>query len=638
MDSFNHTERDRPKRASFIKVRLMIAILATLCPVVCYISRQNLPFAIVSMVDESEVRAQDGASARADNVINDRNAISGMDDDDLGLLNDQLRTFDLRARSRINATHSQARTTSSPFALSQSGQMLETCPEPMITDESGKVTSAAKTITYGPKYKWSQDDKAYLLGAFFYTYVIFQIPGARLAERVGAKWILAAASLGSALLSFGAPWAASMHVHLLSVIRLLMGVFQAALYPACYVLYSKWLPPAERSQGLPILCVGAYVGSIVASALTGYFSEQAQFGWEYSFYVPGLLCLIWSLVWIWYGSNEPRDHKYISIEELHSIELRMELSSQDSMAARHRATHHSSTISIEGMEAAQQQQHNTCDLKGSTTSLKRDISWYKLFKSQSIWALMAAFFASNWSFTIVLLLIPTYLNNILRVSPMENGIINSIIYVIYCISTPLVGTGSTMMVETRACGFSRLGIRKLFQGVALFGQALCFLAIAWIGCDRTFVFVVLYIQIVFFSLVNGGEVQLPSELSVDFSGTIYAIGNCVGSSTGFIVPLVFSQIVTEPYSRAQWNLYFYVTAAVTALGGIIFLIFGQNKMQDFSKDLSDSQLDLSKFGNLVVGAKGSSFNLDSYKNRSLQRHQQTAETVVTRGSRKREDS
>uniref|UniRef100_A0A6G1SLM3 Sialin n=1 Tax=Aceria tosichella TaxID=561515 RepID=A0A6G1SLM3_9ACAR len=663
---FHYVERDRPKKASFIKVRLMIAVLATLCPVVCYISRQNLPFAIVSMVDEpitgstttNEHLKQHQDAGRQDGpVITNKSPIvpDSIMGDDLGLLADQDNnnnrnhnkepaTFDLRNSRRLNGTYGlnikTTSTTTSPTTTSsalkppfnsnnnEAGQsssvvdLKDTCPEPVITDESGKTVTLAKTKTYGPKYSWTQDDKGYLLGAFFYTYVIFQIPGARLAERVGAKWILATASLGSAVLSFVAPWAAGIHVHLFSLVRLLMGMFQAALYPACFTLYSKWLPPNERSQGLPLLCVGAYVGSIIASGLTGYFSEQERFGWEYSFYVPGVLCLLWSVAWIWYGSNEPRDHKYISIEELQSIEMRMEISSLQLDRANQRGHNNQRSSSIEGLERGAVDM----DTRASATSLsngaaKKDISWMKLVKSQSIWAMMAAFFASNWSFTIVLLLMPTYLNNILRVSPMQNGIINSIIYVIYCICSPLVGAGSTMMVETRACGFTRLGIRKLFQGTALLGQAVCFVAIAWIGCDGAFVFAILYIQIVFFSLVNGGEVQLPSEISVDFSGTIYAIGNCVGSSTGFIVPFVFSQIVTDPYSRSHWDTYFYTAAVITALGATIFLIFGQNKMQDFSLDVDDPQLDFSKFGGLV-GAKGSSFNLDSCKRRGQRQQQQ----------------
>lgn len=564
-----HMERDRPKKAAFIKVRFVIAVLATLCPVVCYISRQNLPFAIVSMVEEAGEQRPAGQLANSTlpmEAHNERGRTSSAN-------NGSHSSAISNGRAKMDGLAAVAAAVANSADTGDNNK----CPEPASL---GQESGAGTTRGFGPKYEWSTDDKGILLGAFFYSYVLFQIPGARLAERIGAKWILVAATLGSALFSFVSPWAAAVHVHLLSLIRLLMGVCQAALYPTCYVLYAKWLPPAERSQALPILCVGAYVGSIVASSLTGYFSEQASLGWEYSFYLPGVLCALWTLAWILLAANEPRDHPTISIEELLYIESKLEVQRQ--------------SVGAESADA---------------TIRRPEISWRKLFASRSIWAMMVAFFASNWSFTIVLLLIPTYLSKILHVTPLNSGIINSIIYVLYCISSPLVGTGSTMMVETRTCGLSRLNIRKLFQGVALFGQAICFVILPLLGCEQRYVFGLLFVQIVFFSFANGGEVQLPTELSVDFAGTIYAIGNCVGSSTGFIVPYVFSQIVREEASREQWEAYFYLAAAISALGGLIFIIIGANHLQDFSKDLGESRLNICKLTG-VLEKSSSSFNMD----------------------------
>ena len=532
---------DRPKKAAFVKKRFLIAFLATLCTIVCYISRQNLSMARVAMAVDKQP-------------------------------NETLPVTTTDSNNNASAPHTQ-----SANHLLPATRTFDTCPEPMVVGSDGKAQRAPKVETYGPKYDWEQSERNLLLEAFFWTYVFFQIPAARVAEVVGAKWILAAAGIGSSLLSLLSPWAASQSVYGLALIRGLMGICQAALFPACYVLYAQWLPPLERSQALPILCVGAYVGSIVASTSTGYFSEQPSLGWEMGFYMPAALCAIWSLLWLWMGTSEPRQHSSISLEELEYIESKLEIK----------------RTSMNGGGE-------------SGSSSRKDIDWMKLLKSQHIWAMMVAFFASNWSFSIVLLLLPDYLNDILHIPPLSNGMINSVIYILYCISSPLVGSISTMMAETRSCGLSRLSIRKLFQCTALFGQAICFVALPIIGCDTTAVLGLLFVQIVLFSFVNGGEVQLPSELSVDFSGTIYAIGNCVGSSTGFIVPKIHSLIVESRYDRSQWDLYFYVAASITALGGLLFLIFGKNDLQDFSKNLGESQLDICK-----RSQKGSIFNLES---------------------------
>lgn len=436
---------------------------------------------------------------------------------------------------------------------------LESCPAEFTTGADGKQEAAAKIESFGPKYDWSPSDRSLIFEAFFWTYVICQIPAARFAETIGAKYILLAATVGSSILSLMAPWAASQHAYAFALIRALMGVCQTALYPACYVLYTRWLPPGERSRALPVLSAAAYMGSIITSTATGFFAECKSLGWEYAFYMPSVVCALWSIVWILIGASEPREHRFISLEEIHYIESRMELKRSDNL---------------------------------TSAGKKKSPSWAKIFRSQHIWAMMASFLASNWSFTITMLLIPSYLNYILQIPPFKNGIINSIIYILCVISSPIVGAVSTQMVETRAFGMTRLQTRKFFQSTAVFGQAVCFMSLPLIGCNKTLVLGLLYTQIILFSFVNGGEVQLPSELSLDFAGTIFAIGNCVGSSTGFLVPRVHSLIVKHSRSRSEWNVYFYIAAVVTFAGGLIFLIFGKNDLQDFSKDTDDLEADI----------------------------------------------
>lgn len=467
------------------------------------------------------------------------------------------------------------------------GEELPSCPAETVIGSDGKEEFVEKIESFGPKYEWESSDRSLIFEAFFWTYVLCQIPAARLAEIIGAKWILMVATVGSSILSLLSPWAASVHVYAFTLIRALMGVCQTALYPSCYVLYTRWLPPAERSIALPVLGAAAYIGSIITSTATGYFAECPSLGWEYAFYMPSIVCAVWSVFWVFIGASEPREHRFISVEEILYIESRMEL------------------------KRINDNQQVTAN--GSSSNNKKSPSWIKIFGSQHIWAMMATFFASNWAFTITMLLIPSYLNYILQIPPFKNGIINSIIYILCVIFSPIVGAVSTQMVETRAFGLTRLQTRKLFQCTAVFGQAICFLSLPLIGCSRKLVLGVLFTQIVVFSFVNGGEVQLPSELSLDFAGTIFAIGNCVGSSTGFLVPRVHSYIVKHSRSRDEWNVYFYLAALVTFLGGLIFLLFGKNDLQDFSKNES------------IETAKANFYNQNTEKKESCQRQAKKTE-------------
>lgn len=504
---------DRQKKAPFIKVRFIVVVLATLCPVVCYIARQNLPMAINAMIEDSPQKSSAGADTTPANN------------------NNTLTAATLLVGSSSEQDH---------LATGQ-------CPRPIEVDSDGQQHSMGAAQSHGPKYAWTKEERAYVLGAFFYTYVIFMIPAGRFAEIIGAKWVMAAAGIGSCLLSLASPFAAATHVWLFILVRALMGACQTALYPAGYVLYTKWLPPAERSMALPILVVGAFIGAIVTSTVTGYFIEKECFGWPYAFYLPALLCACWSILWLIFVTSEPRQHKSMSLEELEYIELKTGVSQ-------------------------------------ATLSKKKKVpSWAKISTSRHVWVMVAAFVASNWAFSSTLLLLPSYLDQILLIPPFRNGLVNSLVSLLFCIASPIVGALATLMVETRPCRISHLQIRKLFQCTALFSQAVCFVLLPAIGCNTDLALYLLYVQIVMFSFVNGGEVQLPSDLSVDFAGTIYAIGNCIGSSTGFLVPIIHALIVSDSKDREQWNRYFYSAAIITSVGGLIFMLFGRNDLQDFAK-------------------------------------------------------
>ncbi|KAG9510631.1 Sialin [Fragariocoptes setiger] len=556
-------------------IRYLIIILATLCPVICYISRLNLSMAIVAMVNEPEIvpppviaavtpppptssfgdtnnftnAKQTGDEMNAKSIPSESAPISLAESAEPALIINNNDSTPLE-QAFTSETSTPLKLVSGDFAAPN------TCPAPMQDGLDG--AQAIKAPTYGPKYDWTNIETGHITSAFFWTYVLCQIPMARLAEIVGAKWIMAGAGIGSFILSLVAPLAADTGVLAFSLTRAIMGACQTAMFPAGYILYSKWLPPAERSIALPILVMGAYIGSIVSSTLTGVLCES-PLGWPSVFYLSGAACGLWSLAWVLLSASEPRAHKCISLSELQYIESRME------------------TTNLSG---------NDVEQSGSSAAPKRP-SWRKILTSKAVWSLNATFFSSNCAFAVIMLLLPQFLNYVLRLPVINNGLINSAIFGAYIVSSLIVSSVCQLMIQTRSFGMTRLQIRKLFEGTAILGSSLCFAIMPCMGCNQTFVIGLLFVQIACYSLINGGEVQLPSELTLDFSGTIYALANSIGSSTGFLVPIVHGWIVTDRNDRDQWNSFFYLAAFVTAVGGVIFLIWGSNHMQDFAHDDDD---------------------------------------------------
>jgi len=101
----------------------------------------------------------------------------------------------------------------------------------------------------GP-FVWPKHIQGHILGAFFYGYLISQIPGGLLAERYGGKWVLAVFACLSTLSTLLTPVAARLSFVLLIVLRICCGIGSVRLHCCLFlfVLLLLW----------HITCVPAY--------------------------------------------------------------------------------------------------------------------------------------------------------------------------------------------------------------------------------------------------------------------------------------------------------------------------------------------------------------------------------------------
>ena len=90
-----------------------------------------------------------------------------------------------------------------------------------LVNNSGNGSSSVKP----GEFAWTSNQQSMLLGAFFYGYVITQLPGGFLSERYGAKWIFGVSMFVTALLSISIPFAARIHWLVLFGARFLQGKF-----------------------------------------------------------------------------------------------------------------------------------------------------------------------------------------------------------------------------------------------------------------------------------------------------------------------------------------------------------------------------------------------------------------------------
>ncbi|KAK2524055.1 Slc17a5 [Columba guinea] len=219
--------------------------------------------------------------------------------------------------------------------------------------------------TTGEKYSWDADTQGWILGSFFYGYIITQIPGGYLASKIGGKLLLGFGVFSTSVFTLLTPLAANLGVGYLIAVRALEGLGEA-----------KW----QSCSG------GAQLGTVVSLPLSGLICYYMN--WVYVFYIFGALGVLWFFFWMWLVSDTPETHRSISHAEREYIlsSLKDQLSTQKS------------------------------------------VPWRPMLESLPLWAIVVAHFSYNWTFYTLLTLLPTYMKEILRFDAQENGFLSALPY------------------------------------------------------------------------------------------------------------------------------------------------------------------------------------------------------------------
>ena len=124
----------------------------------------------------------------------------------------------------------------------------------------------AEDVTAVRKKKWADERMSYALGAFFFTYALFQIPMGTLADRYGARKVLALSIAAWSVVTMATGFVGGIAA--LLGIRLLLGITEAGAYPAAAGLVKRWARPEERGQFSSIVAFGGRAGGAAAPWLT----------------------------------------------------------------------------------------------------------------------------------------------------------------------------------------------------------------------------------------------------------------------------------------------------------------------------------------------------------------------------------
>lgn len=150
-----------------------------------------------------------------------------------------------------------------------------------------------------------------LLSAFFWGYVITQIPGGWLSSRFGAKPIIVGCLLG--VCATGLLTGIVEDYRLLLVVRFLMGLFEGVIWPSFAVVIMRWFPARERSRAVNLAQYVLPLSSALMAPIAGWMI--ASFGWKAMFILQAAPVLLLALGWIVLGSSTPEQDRRLSARE-----------------------------------------------------------------------------------------------------------------------------------------------------------------------------------------------------------------------------------------------------------------------------------------------------------------------------------
>ncbi len=153
-------------------------------------------------------------------------------------------------------------------------------------------------------------------GIFFWGYLLFEIPAARLVERRSARFWL-----GMMLIVWGL--AATLMGTIRSVqefyaYRVLLGVAEAGFFPGIIIYLSRWFPKADRARAVGALAVGLPAANLIGAPLSSWLLNQAWWeipGWRWLFVVEGFPSVVAGVVTMMYLKDRPREAEWLTPRE-----------------------------------------------------------------------------------------------------------------------------------------------------------------------------------------------------------------------------------------------------------------------------------------------------------------------------------
>lgn len=433
-------------------------------------------------------------------------------------------------------------------------------------------SSIKQRIQRGQLVDWSPSEQGLIFAAGSVGNLMISIPITRVGEIYGPKWVIFSALSGATMQAALMPLVAPLHIGLVILFQVIFSGLAFGADCVAYTLFAYWLTPTEIAFFVACLVVCYQLGAILSSVITAQILTRAL-DWSWCFYVPAILCGLWTCVWLFIGASEPGTSLIISKEELDYLAIKSKLSQATKDEEKKRSTPYSST-------SGSYSNHN----EDEQSKQRRPVAWLKLAKDPNIWAIIAVKFTLRWYFSVNISLMPTYLSSVAHMSVDNIGKFSAVQSILGLMAGILMGYLTKSVVSKRPFNLSLPAFRKIFQSVVNFGLAGSLIVFTTFDCDQWVTITTLTVASICTNFHVAAALQLPLDLSPNYCGLITSITNTLALGQAIGAPISGLILNSASKDRNLWRVVWGIAISLNILSGILFILLVDSKPRDYSKD------------------------------------------------------
>jgi ACS family tartrate transporter-like MFS transporter len=162
-------------------------------------------------------------------------------------------------------------------------------------------------------------------GAFFWSYILFQVPANAVLSRVGARRWITLIAVAWGLCSAGTALATGVVSFVIA--RFLLGMAEAGFFPGIAYFMTCWFPSRRRGRAMGVFfAVGASAGILVGPVSANLLRLDGWFGiagWQWVFLAEGLPTLALAALCPSVLRDAPADAEWLTVPEREWLQAKL---------------------------------------------------------------------------------------------------------------------------------------------------------------------------------------------------------------------------------------------------------------------------------------------------------------------------